>query len=141
MTRDHSGLWVKSRVKSHLGVKWGPGVGRAAWNDLTGVLLDAVRGDPVCRRLMTAPGVGPMTALTFRCTVDVPARFARSRSVGAHFGLRPRKWQFGEIDHMGRISKCGNVMMRTTLRKWSDSRHLQWMLPITQRASTAMSVL
>ena len=42
-------------------------------------------------------------------------RFARSRSVGAHFGLTPRKWQSGEIDHMGQISKCGDVMMRTAL--------------------------
>ena len=55
---------------------------------------------------MTVPGVGPVTALTFRATVDAPARFARSRSVGAHFGLTPRKWQSGEVDRMGRISKC-----------------------------------
>ena len=87
----------------------------AAFNQLHEMMLDAVRVDPVCRRLMTVPGVGPVTALTFRATVDVPARFARSRSVGAHFGLTPRKWQSGEIDRMGRISKCGDVMMRTTL--------------------------
>ena len=87
----------------------------AAFNQLHEMMLDAVRVDPVCRRLMTVPGVGPVTALTFRATVDVPARFARSRSVGAHFGLTPRKWQSGEIDRMGRISKCGDVMMRTAL--------------------------
>ena len=87
----------------------------AAFNQLHEMMLDAVRVDPVCRRLMTVPGVGPVTALTFRATVDVPARFARSRSVGAHFGLTPRKWQSGEIDRMGRISKCGDVIMRTAL--------------------------
>ena len=86
-----------------------------AFDQLHKMMLDAVRADPVCRRLMTVPGVGPVTALTFRATVDVPARFARSRSVGAHFGLTPRKWQSGEIDRMGRISKCGDVMMRTAL--------------------------
>ena len=87
----------------------------AAFTELHKMMLDAVRADPVCRRLMTVPGVGPVTALTFRASVDVPARFARSRSVGAHFGLVPRKWQSGEIDRMGRISKCGDAMMRTAL--------------------------
>ena len=87
----------------------------AAFNQLHKMMLDAVRADPVCRRLMTVTGVGPVTALTFRATVDVPARFARSRTVGAHFGLTPRKWQSGEIDRMGRISKCGDVMMQTAL--------------------------
>ncbi len=79
------------------------------------MMLEAVRVDPVCRRLMTVPGVGPVTALTFRASVDVPSRFARSRSVGAHFGLVPRKWQSGEVDRTGRISKCGDAMMRAAL--------------------------
>ena len=77
------------------------------------MMLEAVRVDPVCRRLMTVPGVGPVTALTFRASVDVPSRFARS--VGAHFGLAPRKWQSGEVDRTGRISKCGDAMMRAAL--------------------------
>jgi len=58
---------------------------------------------------------GEATALTFRAGVDVPSRFARSRSVGAHFGLAPRKWQSGEVDRTGRISRCGDAMMRTAL--------------------------
>ena len=87
----------------------------AAFTELHKMMLDAVRADPVCRRLMTVPGVGPVTALSFRATVDVPARFARSRSLGAHFGLVPRTWQSGEIDRMGRISKCGDAMMRSAL--------------------------
>ncbi len=78
-------------------------------------LLAAVRHDEVCRRLMTMPGVGPVVALTFRVTVDVPSRFTRSKAVGAIFGLTPRRHQSGEIDRTGGISKCGDAMMRTTL--------------------------
>jgi transposase len=78
-------------------------------------LLEIVRQDEVCRRLMTTPGVGPVVALTFRATVDVPTRFTRSKSVGAAFGLTPRRQQSGEIDRMGRISKCGDGLMRETL--------------------------
>jgi len=78
-------------------------------------LLAVVRNDEVCRRLMTVPGVGPVVALTFRATVDVPARFTSSKAVGAVFGLTPRRHQSGEIDRMGRISKCGDAMMRTVL--------------------------
>jgi len=78
-------------------------------------LLAVVRHDEVCRRLMTMPGVGPVVALTFRATVDVPGRFTRSKAVGAIFGLTPRRHQSGEIDRTGGISKCGDALMRTTL--------------------------
>ena len=78
-------------------------------------LLAIVREDEVCRRLMTVPGVGPVVALTFRATVDVPARFKTSKAVGAVFGLTPRRHQSGEIDRMGGISRCGDAMMRTML--------------------------
>src|SRR6478752_6395074 len=82
------------------------------------------------RMLMTTPGVGPVVALTFRTTVDVPSRFISSKAVGAAFGLTPRRQQSGEIDRMGGISKCGDAMMREMLfeaalvlmthsRKWS----------------------
>src|SRR5271166_5572890 len=70
-------------------------------------LLAIVRDDAVCRRLMTTPGVGPVVALTYRATVDVPARFRKSKSVGAVFGLTCAKYQSGEIDRSGRISRCG----------------------------------
>jgi transposase len=69
----------------------------------------------VCRRLITTPGVGPVVALTYRATVDVPARFRKSKSVGAVFGLTCSKYQSGEIDRNGRISRCGDEMMRTML--------------------------
>ncbi len=74
-----------------------------------------MREDEVCRRLMTVPGVGPVVALAFRATVDVPARFRTSKAVGAVFALTPRQHQSGAIDRMGGISKCGDVMMRTLL--------------------------
>jgi len=79
------------------------------------MVLDQVRSDRLCRRLMTVPGVGPIVALTFRATVYQPQRFARSKAVGAHFGLTPRRFQSGETDYDGRISKCGDAMMRTAL--------------------------
>jgi transposase len=78
-------------------------------------LLTIVRDDDVCRRLMTVPGVGPVVALTYRATVDVPARFKNSKAVGASFGLTSSKYQSGEIDRGGRISRCGDEMMRAML--------------------------
>ena len=78
-------------------------------------MLAVVRDDEVCRRLMTTPGVGPLVALTYRTTVDVPARFQKSKSVGAVFGLTCSRYQSGEIDWSGRISRCGDEMMRVML--------------------------
>jgi len=78
-------------------------------------LLVIVRDDEVCRRLMTVPGVGPVVALTYRATVDVPARFKNSKAVGAVFGLTPSKYQSGESERTGAISKCGDEMMRMML--------------------------
>src|SRR5437870_2789574 len=78
-------------------------------------LLAIVRDDEVCRRLMTTPGVGPVVALTFRVTVDVPARFRNSKAVDAVFGLTPSKYQSGESDRTGGISRCGDEMMRAML--------------------------
>ena len=84
-------------------------------------LLAVVRDDDVCRRLMTVPGVGPVVALTYRATVDVPARFQKSKSVGAVFGLTCAKYQSGEIDRTGAISRCGDEMMRTMLYEAAQS--------------------
>jgi transposase len=75
------------------------------------MLLDEVRADAVCRRLMTVPGVGPVVALTYRACVDNPTRFGRSKCAGAHYGLTPRLYQSGETTRMGRVSKCGDAMM------------------------------
>jgi transposase len=78
-------------------------------------LLALVRADPVCRQLMSVPGVGAVVAITFKSGVDDPSRFRRSRDVGPHFGLTPRKYQSGEIDVTGSISKVGDRMVRTAL--------------------------
>src|SRR5213082_2746544 len=78
-------------------------------------LLAIVRADEVCRRLMTVPGVGPVVALTYRAIVDVPARFRNSKAVGAVFGLTPSRYQSGEINRTGAISKCGDEMVRVML--------------------------
>lgn len=79
------------------------------------LLVLAVKHDPVCRRLMSVPGVGPVTALAFKVGVDDPHRFSRSRTVGAHFGLTPRRWQSGTIDQEGHITKRGDPVVREAL--------------------------
>jgi transposase len=73
------------------------------------------RASEACRRLMTIPGVGQLTALAFVAAMDEPDRFRRSRDVGAYLGLVPRRYQSGEIDYSGRISKCGDRRVRTLL--------------------------
>jgi transposase len=78
-------------------------------------MLAIVRTDEVCRRLMTVPGVGPLVAVTFTATVDDPGRFSSSKAVGAHFGLTPKKYQSGETEVTGGVSKVGDAMVRTTL--------------------------
>jgi transposase len=74
----------------------------------------AAREDAVCRRFMGVPGVGEITAL-IKAAVDDPRRFRRSRTVGAHFGLTPRRFQSDERDNPGRISLAGDADVRATL--------------------------
>jgi transposase len=113
-------------------------------------LLVIVRDDEVCRRLMTTPGVGPVVALTYRATVDVPARFRKSKSVGAAFGLTCAKYQSGEIDWSGRISRCGDEMMRVMLyeaaqsmlvhsKKWSWLK--AWAMQIARRRGMKKAIV
>ncbi len=100
---------------------------------LTKQVQGIVRGEEVCRLLMGVPGVGPITALAFRATVDRPERFRRSRDVGAHLGLTPARYQSGETDIQGKVSRCGDEFARTALyeaahtllvrsKKWSSLR-------------------
>jgi len=79
------------------------------------LVVKATAADPVCRKLMTVPGVGPVAALAFRTGVDDPHRFKRSRTVAAHFGMTPRRYQSGEVDYTGRISRCGDREVRQAL--------------------------
>ena len=78
-------------------------------------LLAIARDSSLARRLMTVPGVGPIVALNFIATVDDAGRFARATDVGAYLGLTPRRYQSGEIDYSGRISKRGDGAMRALL--------------------------
>ncbi|WP_312163598.1 IS110 family transposase [Phenylobacterium sp.] len=71
--------------------------------------------DPVCRRLVTAPGIGNLCALAFRAAVDEPRRFPNSRAVGAHFGLTPKTYQSGEKTSQGRITHAGDPVIRKLL--------------------------
>src|SRR5918998_347074 len=78
-------------------------------------LRDRAREDDRARLLMTAPGVGVIVALTYVAAVDDPGRFRSSKAVGAHFGLTPKRYQSGETDVTGRISKVGDAGVRTAL--------------------------
>jgi transposase len=110
-------------------------------------LLAIVRDDDVCRRFN--PGVGPVVALTYRATVDVPARFRKSKAVGAVFGLTCSKYQSGEIDRSGRISHCGDEMMRVMLyeaaqamlhsKKWSWLK--AWAMQIARRRGKKKAIV
>jgi len=82
---------------------------------LTRKLLAMARDNDESRRLMTVPGIGAINALAFCAAIDEPARFRRSRSVGAYLGLTPRRHASGEVDWSGRISKCGDAMVRSYL--------------------------
>ena len=64
---------------------------------------------------MTVPEIGAINALGFCAATDHPNRFQRSRSIGAYFGLTPRRHASGDVDWIGRISKCGDAMVRTYL--------------------------
>jgi transposase len=112
------------------------------FNRLHKSILQIVRKDSVCARLMSIPGVGALTALTFRTAIDDPTRIAKSRDVGPLFGLTPRRYQSGEVDVMGRISKAGDVMVRTALyeaansmltRSKSMSALKRWALEVARR--------
>jgi transposase len=111
---------------------------------LTNMVMGYVRRDATCRRFMTVPGVGPLTALAFKTTIDDPARFKKSRQVGVHIGLTPRKYASGEIDYNGRITRCGDSMARDHLfeaahsllvrsKKWCALK--AWGMRIARRSS------
>jgi transposase len=78
-------------------------------------VLSIARRDEVCRLLTTVPGVGALVAITFKTAVDDPSRFRRSKAVGVHFGLTPRRYQSGETDMIWRITKVGDGMVRSML--------------------------
>jgi len=110
--------------------------------DLHRLVLTVAKSDPVCRRLMTVPGVGPVTSLAYRTAVEDPGRFRKSSLLGAHFGLTPRKYASGETDRNGGITRCGDRMVRSLLceaatvllcrvRSWNWLR--RWGMQVAQR--------
>ncbi|TCV57407.1 IS110 family transposase [Neorhizobium sp. S3-V5DH] len=109
-------------------------------------VLAVAKDDAPCRRLMTIPGVGPVVALAYTATIDIPQRFRKSKAVGAILGLTPKLDESGESRRVGRISLCGDGMMRTLLyeaaqilltrvRKWSSLK--AWAMKIAKRSGMA----
>ena len=98
------------------------------------------RSNAQARLLMSIPGVGAIVALTYASAIDEPARFKSSKRVGAHFGLTPRKYQSGETDFTGRISKIGDASVRTVLY---EAAHIMLTKPVkgcSQLKSWAMKL-
>ena len=89
---------------------------------LTKRVLDLAPKEKVCRQLMSVPGVGPITALAFRATVDRRDRFKHSRDVGAHLGLTPARYQSGETDIQGRIRSY--VGRRCRIPLWQSASRI-----------------
>ncbi len=109
---------------------------------LTKRVTDLAREKAACRHLMGCPGIGPLTALAYASVIDDPTRFAKSRSAGAYLGLTARRYQSGEIDRGGKISKCGDAMVRsllyeaanvllTRVKRWSPLK--AWGLRLVKR--------
>ncbi|RWM46175.1 MAG: IS110 family transposase [Mesorhizobium sp.] len=113
-------------------------------------LLAIVRDNEVCRRLTTIPGVGPVVALAYTATIDIPARFRNSKAVGPILGLTPVLHESGESRRIGRISCCGDRMMRTLLyeaaqtlltrvTKWSWLR--AWAMNVARRRGRQKAIV
>jgi len=100
------------------------------------------REHPVVKNLTSVPGVGVLISMAYVATIDDPCRFKKSRNVGAHLGLAPRRFQSGEMDHQGSISKCGDSLLRhylyeaagvllTRTQRWSTLK--AWGVRLAQR--------
>ena len=109
------------------------------------MLLTAAKNDDVCKLLMSVPGVGPLTAVLYKAVIDDPTRFKRSRDVAVHVGVTPRKHASGQVDYNGRITKCGDQLLRShlfeaaayILRPSTKKSQLKsWGLRIAKRSST-----
>jgi transposase len=114
------------------------------------MVIEATRASAVCRRLLSVPGVGPVVALTYATGIDDPARFTRSRDIGPHFGLIPRKYASGEIDRNGSITKAGDGAVRKALvqaalslltreRRWSAFK--AWGVSVAKRRGLQRAIV
>lgn len=106
----HAELWVA--IEPMLTVR---DTMRAQLRSIDRALNRTARADPLCRRFQAIPGVGPITSLAFRATIDDPTRFASSKDVPAHLGLTPRVYQSGDTERIGRITRAGDGMLRFLL--------------------------
>jgi transposase len=115
---------------------------RARAADLDRQLLSRVRENAACRQLMTIPGVGAVVALSFVAAIETPETFTRSRDVGAWIGLTPRRYQSGEVDYEGHISRRGDARLRSLLyeaamailtRVRGESELRSWALALRRR--------
>ncbi len=97
------------------------------FNALDKQLRAVARSNPQARLLMTTPAIGPIVALTYACAIDDPSRFRSSKAAGEHFGLTPKKYQSGETDRTGRISKIGDASVREALYQ---AAHVMLVKPI-----------
>jgi transposase len=108
------------------------------------------RLDPVCRQLMTVPGVGPIVALAYTSTIDIPSRFRHSRAVGAVLGLTPVLNQSGESRRIGHVTLCGDAMLRGLLyeaaqvllirvKKWSWLK--AWAMNVAKRRGAKKAIV
>jgi transposase len=93
------------------------GIARSRCAALDRRLIGSVQADVTCRRLMTMPGVGPLTAVAYVAALEKPDTFKRSRAVGAWLGLTPRRFQSGEVDYDGHISRRGDRQLRASFTK------------------------
>ena len=123
---------------------------RETFTTLHRKLLSIVRYDGVCRRLMTIPGVGPVVSLAFSATIDIPARFKNSKAVGPSLGLTPVLNQSGESHRVGRVSLCGDDLMRsllyeaalvmlTRVQKWSWLK--AWAMGVAKRRGLQRAIV
>ena len=109
----------------------------------------AADADPICRRLMSVPGVGPVTALAFRCTVDEVNRFSNAHRLESYLGLTPSEYSSSEHQRRGGITKAGSASMRRLLVQaswslWRSRRNepiAQWANAVAARRGRAIAVV
>ena len=118
---------------------------KVEYEKLHKIVLTIVREDAVCRRLMTVPSVGPIVAITYNSAMDDPNRIAKSKAAGALFGLTPKKYQSGEKDVTGGITRAGDEMVRTALYEAANvllarinrfSKFKRWGMDVAKRRSS-----
>ena len=135
LTKGHAGL--ASIAKALLAVH---AVLLREFKELDKQVLQLAKAQPQARLLMTTPSVGPIVALTYANAIDDPGRFTSSKAAGAHFGLTPKKYQSGQTDYTGRITKIGDASVREALYQ---AAHIMLTKPIkncTELKSWAMRI-